>query len=283
MTAAAHAVTGETFLAAVIGKPVRHSLSPVIFNAAFAATGLDGVFVALEVDEDAMPAALDGARALGLRGLSVTMPGKEVAAKLVDELTPDAAELGAVNSIRVDGRRLVGHNTDGPGFVDAIRLDEGFEPAGRTALVVGAGGAARAVVRALAAAGVADLAVAGRTASRAERAASLAGSIGRCVSLDTPIAADLVVNATPVGMRAGDDDGGLPFDAATLQRADLVVDLIYHPLETPLLALARERGIAATNGVGMLVHQAGHQFSSWTGQPPPLDAMRAAVATALRG
>jgi shikimate dehydrogenase len=283
MTSAARAVTGETFLAAVIGKPVRHSLSPAIFNAAFASAGLDGVFVALEVDEAAMPAALAGARALGLRGLSVTMPGKEAAARLVDELTPEAAELGAVNSIRIDGERLVGHNTDGAGFVDAVRIDEGFEPAGRTAVVFGAGGAARAVVRALAAAGIADIAVAGRTPERAERAAALGGAAGRVVAQDEPIDADLVVNATPVGMRGGSEGDGLPFDASLLRRADLVVDLVYHPLETPLVALARERDIAAANGVGMLVHQAAHQFASWTEITPPIAAMRAATEAALRG
>jgi shikimate dehydrogenase len=275
------ALSGATDVAAVIGMPVRHSLSPALFNAAFAATDLDWAFVAFEVDEAAMPSALEGARALGIRGLSVTMPGKEIAARLVDELTPDAETLGAVNSIRLDHGRLIGHNTDGPGFVDALRLDSQVEPEGRRVVVVGAGGAARAVIRSLAAAGAAEVGVVGRTRERVERAVALAGSAGRAVTEDAIADADVVVNATPVGMADRGDDGAIPFDPARLHPGQLVVDLVYHPLETALVRDARARGVEVVNGVGMLVHQAAHQFRSWTGIPAPIAAMRSAIEAAL--
>lgn len=280
------ALTGQTLLAAVVGAPVRHSLSPAIFNAAFAATGLDWAFVAFEVDEAAMPAALEGARALGIRGLSVTMPGKEVAARLVDELTPDAGVLGAVNSIQLREGRLIGHNTDGAGFVDALRMDVGFDPHDRRVFVLGAGGAARAVVRALAGAGAAEVGVTGRTVARVERAAALAEAAGRVV-LDDGVAAaissaELVVNATPIGMAGRGHEAALPLDPSLLHADQLVVDLVYHPLETPLVTAARSQGARAENGVGMLVHQAGHQFRSWTGIDAPIAAMRVAADASLQ-
>ncbi|MEO7556742.1 MAG: shikimate dehydrogenase, partial [Acidimicrobiales bacterium] len=165
---------GPTQLAAVIGRPVTHSLSPIIHNAAFAEAGLDWTFLAFEVGPDAVGAALDGVRALGLRGLSVTMPYKEAVADLVDRRTADADRLAAVNCVVNDDGQLIGHNTDGPGFLDAIAASAGFVAEGRRAVVVGAGGAARAIVLALSQAGAADVAVLNRTASRAEAAAALA-------------------------------------------------------------------------------------------------------------
>src|SRR5437899_2992567 len=166
---------GGTHVAAVIGSPVRHSLSPVIHNAAFAALDLDWAYVAFEVEAGAGARAVDAMRVLGLRGLSVTMPHKADVAGAVDRLTPTAEALGAVNTVAWGPRlALVGDNTDGPGFIDAVRIDEGFDPVGRRALVVGAGGGARAVVRALAHAGVGEIVVVNRTAERAEAAVALA-------------------------------------------------------------------------------------------------------------
>ena len=274
-------LTGATRVAAVIGSPITHSLSPVILNAAFEACGLDWVFVAFDVADGEAPRAVDGMRAFDIAGMSVTMPHKEPVALLVDRLGDDAAALGAVNCIVRDGHDLVGESTDGPGFVDALHAKLGFDPAGRRCVVIGAGGAARAVVLALARAGASEIGVANRTASRAERAATLAGSAGRVVSLDDVAGADLIVNATPVGMLDAGSDGALPLDPARIGPGQVVADLIYHPATTPLLDAARSRGATVMNGAGLLVHQAGHSFRRWTGIDPPLQAMEEAAAHAL--
>ena len=273
--------TGATRLAAVIGAPVRHSLSPALHNAAFAATGLDWVYVALEVAPGRAAAALDAVRVLGIAGLSVTMPHKADVAAAVDECTPAAAALGAVNCVEVRDGRLVGHNTDGDGFVDSLRAEAGFDPAGRRAVVLGAGGAARAVVVALAAAGASEVVVVNRTEARAVEAARLAGAVGRAGDADAVAGADLVVNATSVGMTgAGGVD--LPCDVALLRPGQVVADLVYQPLDTQFLKAARSRGATAVNGVGMLLYQAARAFTIWTGVPAPVAAMRDAVADRFR-
>jgi len=284
VTTGSGAPRGSTRLAAVIGSPVRHSLSPVVHNAAFRAAGLDWTFLAFEVQPSALVAALDGVRALGIAGLSVTMPHKEDVAHLVDELSDDARLLDAVNCVVNDGGRLVGHNTDGPGFVAALEADLGVTPAGRRCLVVGAGGAARAVVLALGRAGASTVVVANRTVERAEQAAELAGAAGRPVALadvaDEVRLADIVVNATSVGMGLqGSADVAFPPDA--LRPGQVVADIVYQPLVTPLVAAARRRGLAATNGVSMLVHQAAVAFELWTGTPAPVAVMAAEVEQSL--
>jgi shikimate dehydrogenase len=275
-------ISGATRLAAVIGWPVRHSLSPAILNAAFAAAGVDWTFVALEVPPGQGAAAVEAVRTLGLGGLSVTMPHKAAAHAAVDEATSVAEELGAVNCVFRRGDRLVGDNTDGAGFMDALAQDPGLDVAGLRCVVVGAGGAGRAVVRALGAAGAAEVAVVNRSPEPAARAAPLAGPAGRVGAAADVGSADLVINATPLGMDV--TDGGtdsLPVDADLLHEGQVVVDLVYHPLVTPLLATARARGAVAVGGLGMLVHQAGLAFRNWTGEAPPLDSMTTAARHAL--
>ena len=262
--------SGETRLAGVIGWPVRHSRSPAIHNAAFAATGLDWLFLAMPVRPGAVGAAVAGMGALGIEGLSVTMPHKAAAVAVVDQLSDDAVALGAVNCVARDGELLVGHNTDGGGFVDALRIDEGIDPSGMRCVVVGAGGAARAVVRALAGAGADRVAVANRRPERAVPAARLAGDIGAVAGSDDLAAADLVVNATPAGMG---DDRSVPFDPVRCAEHAVVVDLVYHPETTALLAAAAEAGRRTVGGIGMLVHQAARAFELWTGVAPPIEAM----------
>jgi shikimate dehydrogenase len=266
-------------VAGVIGDPVRHSLSPVLHNAAFQALELDWAYLAFEVVDGDAAAAVAGARALGIDGLSVTMPHKAAVIPALDGLSKTAERLGAVNTIVRHGARLVGESTDGAGLVDALRRDEGFDPAGRMCLVVGAGGAARACVLALAEAGAAEVVVVNRTAERAEAAAALAGPVGRTGTAHEAAGAHLVVNATPLGM--GIHAAELPVDPERLGPGQLVVDLVYYPPVTSLLDAARRRGAVAVNGLGMLIHQAAHAFRLWTGQDPPLDAMSAAAMSAV--
>ena len=269
--------TGTTRVAAVIGSPVRHSLSPVIHNAAFVERGLDWVYVALEVSPGHAAEAFAGIRALGLAGVSVTTPHKDAAFAAVDELTPAARSMRAVNCVQsVDGR-LIGHNTDGDGFVDSLRADAGVDPAGRSVGVVGAGGAARSIVEALARRGAAAVVVVNRTASRGAEAASLAGAAGRVGTLEDLPGCDIVVNATSVGL--GTDELSIP--TAALRAHHLVADVVYHPLETALLRAAAATGARTLDGLGMLVHQAAHQFTIWTGDAAPVAAMRRAAEDEL--
>ena len=269
----------------VIGQPVRHSLSPVIHNAAFRALDLDWAYLAFEVEPERVAAALQGVRGLGIDGLNVTMPHKAAVVPLVDRLGPAAADLGAVNTVVNQGGELVGHNTDGEGFLDAVRRDEGFDPAGRRCLVVGAGGAARAVVRALAGAGASEVVVVNRSGDRAVTAAAVGGAVARVGAGDEADGCDLVVNATPVGMTGVTTlDGAplpLPVDPARLGTGQLVVDLVYEPPITPLIEAARAAGAVTANGLGMLIHQAAHAFRLWTSEEPPLEAMSAAAVGEL--
>jgi len=270
-------VRGSTRLAAVIGSPIRHSLSPAIFNAAFAEAGLDWIYVAFEVAAGDARRALDGMRAFDLGGLSVTMPHKDAVAEHVDHCTPEAAALRAVNCVVPTADGLLGDNTDGPGFLDALRAEIGFDVSDRRAVVVGAGGAARAIVLALARAGAEEVTVVNRTAARADAAVALAESRGRVADASAIEGADLVVNATSVGM----GDGAMPFDPALLRPGQVVADIVYHPSPTPLLAAARDRGVSAIDGLGMLVHQAAHAFRLWTGHDAPIAAMTTAARLEL--
>jgi len=268
-------ITGSTRVAGVIGDPVRHSLSPRLHNAAYAALGIDWVYVAFAVERGGARAALDAVRTLGLAGLSVTMPHKTEIAELCDVRSPAAEALRSVNTVTplADGR-LAGDSTDGEGFLRSL-ADEHVDVPGSAVLVLGGGGAARAVARALAGAG-ARVEVAARRPEAALEAAALAD--GRVIAWNardgSAAAADIVVNATPIGM-AGDAAIAVPAEA--LRAGQVVVDLVYDPLDTPLLAAARARGARPVSGLGMLVHQAALQVERWTGRPAPVAAMRAAV------
>lgn len=265
-------------MAGVIGDPVRHSLSPVIHNAAFAEAELDWVFVAFEVVEGDAVRAVSGARALGIDGLSVTMPHKATVIEALDRLSPTASKLGAVNAIVREGTEFVGHSTDGAGLIDALAYDEGFAAEGKCCVVIGAGGAARAVVLALAEAGASSVVVVNRTAANAELAALLAGSAGVVGTEEMARDADLIVNATPLGMIGNDAPA---VDPSLFHSNQLVVDLVYAPPLTPTIQAARAAGAHAVGGLGMLVHQAAHAFTLWTGQEAPLPAMSAAAMAAL--
>jgi shikimate dehydrogenase len=272
--------SARSVVVGVMGDPVRHSRSPTLHNAAFAALGLDWVSVAFEVRAGDVTAALQGLRALGLRGVSVTMPLKEAVAQAVDRLSPETARLGAANCVVVEPDGLVGENTDGEGFLASLRRGARFEPAGRRCVVIGAGGAARALALALGTAGAAEVVIVGRNPERAAEAASLAGEVGRAGQATDARGADLVVNATPAGMEGTASLTELPpVDPALLGPGQLVVDLVYAPRPTRWLELAARRGATTLDGLGMLVHQAARQIELWTGRRAPLTAMWRALAT----
>jgi len=272
--------TASIHTVGVIGWPVVHSLSPAIHNAAFADLGMRWTYVPLPVEPGRLPAALDGLLALGFAGANVTMPHKSEAAGLCDVLSEDATRLGAANTLVVEGAELHGHNTDTPGFDRFLRRDAGFDPEGRTALVFGAGGAARAVTLALASAGLASLVVALRDPSKdGELRRALEGfptAVRTIRASDAPeVAADLVVNATPLGVR------GERLPIPDVGPGWLVVDLLYHPTVTPLLSDARAAGATAFGGLGLLLYQAALSFELWTGTPAPIEVMSAAALAAL--
>jgi shikimate dehydrogenase len=282
----------ESTVVGVMGSPIRQSLSPLLHNAAFAALGLNWISVAFDVAPGQAGPALQGMRALGVAGLSVTMPHKADVAALVDSCTDVATRLGAVNCVSNQGGTLLGANTDGQGFLASLERAAGFTPAGKRCLVIGAGGAARAVTDALAVAGASEVAVVNRTPERALAVAALAGSAGRVVAVaavDTALVAqaELVVNATPVGMAgvassspsstAGDEPWLV--DPAQLHAGQVVIDLVYAPRPTPWLAAAGAAGATTVDGLGMLVHQAAAQLELWTGLPAPVAAMWQAVTT----
>jgi shikimate dehydrogenase len=267
---------------AVIGDPIEHSLSPLLHNAAFDALGFDWVSVAFSVPAGAAADALVGMRALGIVGLSVTMPHKEQVFAAVERCTDVARRLGAVNCVtRVDGA-LLGDSTDGDGLLAALRRAVAFDAQGRRCVVIGAGGAARAAVLALAGAGAAEVTVVNRTPARAGVAAALAGDVGRVGTAGDVGGADLVVQATPVGMSGTPGEGGVAsIERPAFHPGQVVVDLVYHPPRTAFLEAAAGRGAVALNGLGMLVHQAALAVERWTGCAVPVEEMWAAAQAHL--
>jgi shikimate dehydrogenase len=264
-------ITARTRVVALIGDPVVHSRSPTMHNAAFAALGLDWVYVGLRVAPGKGDDAVRAARALGMAGLQATMPHKVDAARACDRLEADAAQLGAVNTIEFRAGTVIGDSTDGPGLVCAL-ADENIALDGRHCLVLGAGGAGRAIALSLRRKGAA-VTVAARREDRARTAAELAGGKGVPLS-DAPVEdADIVINATPLGMHGEPP----PFDPDRLRRGQFVFDTVF-PADTPLLAAARARGVPSAGGLGMLVHQGALAFRRWTGKDAPLDVMRRAAS-----
>ncbi len=269
-------------LAALIGSPVEHSLSPVIHQAAFDAAEIEWTYAAFDVAPGQAVAALDAMRVLGIRGLSVTMPHKHDVAAAVDRLDPAASALGSVNTVSWHGDELVGSSTDGAGFVASL-ADEGIDVDGARVAVIGAGGAARSIVDALGRGGADSIRLINRTADRAESASRLAAvaSVGGAGDISS---ADVVVNASSVGMGidpavATDDD--LACDPALLNPNQIVVDLVYHPLQTAWLARAALVGARTIDGLGMLIHQAALQQLAWLGRLPDVAVMRSAAQEAL--
>ena len=281
-------IDGRTQLVGLLGWPVAHSLSPAMHNAAFRAVALNWSYVPLPVRPEALKPASAGLGALGFRGANVTVPHKEAVIPLLDSLSPEAEAIGAVNTIVVepDGR-LVGHNTDFIGFVAALR-HSGFTPEGKSAIVVGAGGAARAVVHGLLAAGADRIVILNRSIARVERLVSKLGTNKRLQAakftpealVGTARGTDLLVNATPVGLWPNTAESIWPGDVPVPVHLT-VFDLVYNPVETALLRQARVGGARAIAGLEMLISQGAAAFRLWTGIDPPINVMHAACVRIL--
>jgi shikimate dehydrogenase len=284
-------IDGKTRLVGLMGWPVEHSLSPAMHNAAFAALGLDWAYVPLPVPPDRLGEAVRGLVALGFAGANVTVPHKEAVVPFLDRLTPAAQAIGAVNTILVGpGGELTGDNTDAAGFLADLRA-EGVEPSGRRPLILGAGGAARAVAYALSQAGAELVAIAARNLAKAQRLADgLRAATGKAFLAarlpedlpDLAREADLIVNATTVGMAPHQADASPWPQDVPLRPAWIIYDLVYVPAETLLLRRARAAGARGIGGLGMLVQQGAAAFRLWTGVEPPLAVMRQACEERLR-
>ncbi len=273
----------------IIGHPISHSISPVFQQAALDAIGFDGTYEAWDVAPEDVGGFVNGLRAPGTLGINVTVPHKESVIPFLDQVDDWASTAGAVNTIVNRDGHLTGHNTDGIGFLRALREGADFEPRGRNVLVLGAGGSARGVVYALARVGVAQLFIANRTLERAERLAALSvdsGAAAEALTLsDAPGAARevaLIVNCTSVGMVHGPDEHGAALYAADIPASAMVNDLVYNPLETPLLREAAKAGAATLGGIQMLVYQGAASFEMWTGQDAPVEVMLDAATAAMR-
>ncbi|HWG85627.1 MAG TPA: shikimate dehydrogenase [Deinococcales bacterium] len=271
---------GSPVRAYLFAHPAGHSLSPAMHDAALASLGIEGRYLALDVPPSGLRAALDELRRSGAWGANLTIPHKEAALPLLDDLSEEAWAIGAVNTVvRRDGR-LHGLNTDAPGFMAAL-VEAGVAVGGRDALVLGAGGAGRAVAFALREAG-ARVGVWNRTPGRAEALAS-EFRLGHVSDARLPSAARsawLLVNSTSVGLRDAEASPLLP---GALPRDGWVCDIVYRPLETRLLREARAAGLGTVDGLGMLVHQGALALSAWAGRPAPADVMRYAALAALVG
>lgn len=290
MTQGRSANLGPGRLLGVLGHPVAHSASPAMHNAAFAAQGMHALYGAFDVPPEQLPQAVAGIRALGLCGVNVTIPHKESVMAYLDEVAPTARQVGAVNTIVNRGGRLIGYNTDGWGFL--ISLEErGVRVAGRKVVLLGAGGAARAIALHLAMAGVAGLTIINRSRARAEflladlaRAtqpvAAAVAEPGSDAALAALSEAGLVINCTPLGMAPDTDQTPLE-DVSLLPSHAVVYDTIYRPLETRLLRMARQRGLLTINGLAMLVHQGACSWEYWFGRRGPVEVMRSAALAAL--
>ena len=274
----------------IIGFPISHSISPVFQQAALDHLGVDATYQAWEVKPEEIGEFVDGLRSPGTLGINVTVPHKEAVIPFLDEVDDWATSAGAVNTIVNHDGKLTGHNTDGPGFLRALRESGSFSPRGKNVLVLGAGGAAKGVVLALTREGVGRFTIANRTLDRGQQLSRMARDNGldaQAISLEADglataaASADLIVNCTTMGMSHGPDETGTPLQLASIPATALVYDLVYNPLETPLLRDAARAGAGTLGGIYMLVYQGADSFKYWTGQDAPVAVMLAAATKAM--
>lgn len=275
-------------LVACFGQPVAENPTGAMQDAAFRALGLNWRYLTIEVPPARLRDAMLGARALGLCGLNLTIPHKVAVMQYLDEISPDAAMIGAVNTVRRDGERFIGENTDGKGFLRGVRIDAGMDPRGKRAAVLGAGGAARAIATELALAGVSDLLIVNRSRERGETMVrDIAARTGAPIRFQewlgnwrVPSEVDLLVNATSIGLYPA-VDAMPPVDLGEAAAGMLVADAVFNPPETRLLGAARRRGLPVLDGLSMLVYQGVIGFQLWTRQDPPEQVMKQALRHAL--
>ncbi|MBW2027815.1 MAG: shikimate dehydrogenase [Deltaproteobacteria bacterium] len=264
----------STVLYGVAGYPLSHTLGPAMHNAAFSAAGLNAIYLAFETLD--IEGCIKGIRALDIKGMSITIPYKTSVVPLIDEVDELAGKIGAVNTIINREGHLVGYNTDAVGAIRA--LEEATTLPGKRCLMIGAGGAARAIGFALGEREV-PLTIANRSKDRGEKLASDLGCQFIPLGDLTRIEAEILIQTTPLGMAPQAEKSPIP--SGLLERETLVMDAIYNPIHTRLLKDARERGCPTINGVEMFLYQGAEQFELWTGVKPPYDIMREAVLNAL--
>jgi shikimate dehydrogenase len=274
----------------IIGYPIGHSISPIFQQAGLDHLGIDATYEKWEVTPEGVGDFVNGLRAPGTLGINITVPHKQAVIPFLDEVDEWATAAGAVNTIVNHDGRLSGHNTDGPGFLRALLVETGYDPKGTRALVLGAGGAARGILLALARGGVDSMVIANRTLKRAETLAKLASDNGvrsEAISLsgdaltEAASGADLIVNCTTMGMSHGPDEHGSPISAAQIPATAIVNDVVYTPLITPFLKEAAAAGATALGGLHMLVYQGVLSFQMWTGVDAPVDVMLAAATAEM--
>lgn len=286
LQSAGNKIDSHTVLYSVIGDPIHHSRSPVMMNRAFRERGVNGIYLAFHVTAASLGNFIAGIRAMGIRGVNVTIPHKLAIMPLLDRIDESARIIGAVNTIVNNDGQLVGYNTDGLGYVRSLK--EEMEPhlAGANVLIIGAGGAARGILYALAREGVASVTIANRTVERAQelvnafrgQATGLA-AIGNEDLQEACAQADIVINTTSLGMYP--NVGTSPLEAAWLKPGTIASDLIYNPMITRFLQEAEQQGCRIHGGLGMFIYQGAYAFEYWTGIQAPVDVMRETVIEAL--
>jgi shikimate dehydrogenase len=275
-------------LVACFGQPVAENPTGAMQEAAFRALGLNWRYLTVEVPPERLSDAISGMRAFGMKGINLTIPHKVAVIEYLDQISPDAAIIGAVNTVRRDGDRLIGENTDGKGFLCGVRTDAGIDPRNKRVVVLGAGGAARAIVTELALAGASDVLVLNRSVSRGQQ--MVAGLVSKTKApirfepwQDTYAVAgdtDILVNATSIGLYP-DVDSMPPVDLRGTHPGTLVCDVVFNPPDTRLIRAARQRGLPVLDGLAMLVYQGVIGFELWTGQKAPETVMKDALRNAL--
>jgi shikimate dehydrogenase len=281
------AIDSHTVLYGVIGDPIRHSKSPVMLSRAFRETGVNAVYLAFHVTAERLAAFAEGARAMGMGGFNVTIPHKTAIMAHLDEIDPTAEAAGAVNTVVRREDKLIGYNTDGIGYVRSLKEEAGAELSGRRIVVLGAGGAARGILHALALEKPAHIAVVNRTAARAE-------ALAQTLPADVPKAAlgpddlreacadaDIVINTTSAGMSPNTDELPLGIDVSWMKPGAVASDIVYNPMRTRFLEEAERAGCRTHGGLGMFIYQGAYAFEYWTGQAAPVAAMRETVIRAL--
>ncbi|OMF37132.1 shikimate dehydrogenase [Paenibacillus sp. FSL H8-0548] len=286
MVEAGNRIDSNTILYGVIGNPIRHSKSPIMMNRAFRETGINGVYTAFHITSDRIKDFAAGVRAMGIRGINVTIPHKLDIMAVLDDIDAGAQAIGAVNTIVNDDGKLIGYNTDGIGYVRSLKEEAEPVLAGKRIVVIGAGGAARGIVYALSAEQPARITIANRSLDRAKELANTFKDKAEIEAVaneslqDACQQADIVINTTSIGMYPNMD--AVPIDAQWLKPGAVASDLIYNPLKTKFLQQAEQRGCRIHGGLGMFINQGAFAFEYWTGRPAPVAAMRETVLAALQ-